>query len=194
MKKLIILLIFIWPISSIGATEFKTKIAHYKLFDSLLDHVSYKEINKQIDLNKNFYETYEIDNTFVEIFFKTDVLWFDHLSFKIKPEDPEFIIYGIGAMINYQNKFEKCEWMFDFETKHLSKYSDLRLFDTYEGKHQIDPSGNSYIKQNFYVNKDDINVEISCTDFDVSVQTATDNHDYFGFYIYTDEVRHWFND
>ena len=190
----ILLIIFITTIItvSVKADTFETKLGTYSLFDSLLKNFSENKIKTQVQRNLDFYEAYGSDNSFVEIFFKNnDYMWFDYRSFTVKPDDPDFIIYGLSGMKIYQDDFDKCLNMFEFETLHLAKYSDLKKIDDYEGSHPIDPSGKSYLKQYFYENKDGINVEISCADFDPSVQNETDNPDFFGFYIYTEEVNDW---
>ena len=35
-------------------------------------------------------------------------------------------------------------------------------------------------------------VELQCADFDTSVQKNGDNEDYYGIYIFTEEVEDWF--
>jgi hypothetical protein len=190
----IILGIFLLSLISLNvkADTFETKLGTYSLFDSLLNNFSEKKITTQVKRNLDFYEVYGTDNSFVEVFFKNnDYMWYDFRSFTVKPDDPNFIIHGLGGIKTYEDEFDKCLWMFDFETLHLAKYSDLEKIDTYEGSHPFDPSGKSFLKQSFYENKDGINIEIQCADFDQSVQNENDNADFFGFYIYTDEISNW---
>ena len=88
--------------------------------------------------NLDFYEAYGGDNSFVKIFFKNnDYMWFDYRSFTVKPDDPNFIIYGLSGMINYQDDFDECLNMFEFETLHLAKYSDLEKLMIMRGSHLL---------------------------------------------------------
>jgi len=193
MNKIILIFFLLSLVSfNVKAKTFETKIGTYSLFDSLLNNFSEKKITTQVKRNLDFYESYGSDTSFVEVFFKNnDYMWYDYRSFTVKSDDPNFTIHGMSGIKNYQDAFDKCLWMFDFETLRLAQYSNLEKIDTYEGSHHIDPSGKSFLKQAFYENKDGINVEISCADFDPSVQSETDNPDFFGFYIYTDEVSNW---
>ena len=177
---------------SISEYEIHDKL---KIGDSLLKQYSEENINLQVKRNLDFYSIYGMDSTFVEVFFKSNIFLYDAFSFYIKPKDPAFIIYGIGGIKDYPDKFTKCLELLESENKRITKEFRVIPWDSYYGEHPIDPSGKSFNKSYSFISviqSDNLTIDIECSDFDKSVQTETDNRDFYGTYIYTDEVYDWF--
>ena len=195
MKKIfIIICIFCCSINANASKYFDLKINNIKIGESLLQYYTHSEITKEIKYNLDFYKVYEIDNTFVEIFFTTKNKFFKHSSFFIKPNDPDFIIYGLSGSVVYLNKIEECYQYLSNQQKIFDAYKNTEIFDEYDGAHPIDPSGKSILRQLFYSTQlPNITLELSCADYDPSVQDYDLNKDYFGIYLYSDEVVNWFN-
>ena len=195
MKKIFLIFIFVFFGYNANASQyFDLKINNIKIGESLLQYYSNEEIKEAIAYNLDFYKVYEIDNTFVELFFNIKNKDFKHTSFYVKPDDPEFIIYGLSGAKNYQNKINECyEYLSEQQIK-FNKYKNTEFFEEYDGAHPIDPSGKSLLRQLFYSTQlPNITLELSCADFDASVQEYDLNKDYFGIYLFTDEVSDWLN-
>ena len=100
----------------------------------------------------------------------------------------EFEEGHIGGAKNINVKSEA----FVTEIKKFSNYDNLTRYETFEGEHPIDPSGKSFVIQTFFETQAREIVELQCADFDSSVQKNGDNEDYYGIYIFTEEVEDWF--
>lgn len=181
-----------FSLNATASSNFNLKINNLGIGDSLLSEYSKSKIKSEIKRNIDFYSVYDIDNTFVELFFYSKLKDYEYISFYIKPNDPNYIIYGLSGLKNYQNKFDKCLIHLDKEIKKFSNYDNLTRYETFEGEHPIDPSGKSFVIQTFFETQAREIVELQCADFDSSVQKNGDNEDYYGIYIFTEEVEDWF--
>jgi hypothetical protein len=143
--------------------------------DSLLDYLSKEKILSEINSNEELY-SWLGKQKFGEVYWYKKFNTYDYLSFFVKPNDENFLIYGIFASFiteeinscyNTQNKIGN-------EISHL--FNNLkRDKDTYTLGG--DPSGKSKATYlNFQFNNGDT-IEITCYDFDPSVQTEVLNLD-----------------
>ena len=109
MKKLsIYLFLFILSFSiSSHANDIKEfEIEGISIGDSLLDHLSEKEIIKEIKINKPTYNY--LNEDFGEVYlFETGDKYYA-LSFMVKPKDKYFNIYSVTGLVDYDNKIEQC--------------------------------------------------------------------------------------
>ena len=192
MKKLILIFSLLISFNISAKSSFDLEINNLSIGDSLLKEFSRTQIKNEIKRNLDFYSTYELDHTFVEVFFYSKTNKYEYVSFYVKPNDPHYKIHGLSGIKMYQDKIEACLGYLDKQVNLFSTYKNLTQYETFEGEHPIDPSGKSYVKQTFFETKEGEIIELQCADYDPSVQKNGDNGDYYGIYIITPEVEDWF--
>ena len=161
MKTLLTLLVLLFSSSVFSDDIADFQIEGVSIGDSLLDYMSEDEIISEIEWSKNWY--YYKNNDFAEIYYFKKGEIYEYLSFLIKPNDKNYLIYGIYGNLN--NDIEEClkmktnivkefELMFPSANKKDSKFSP-----------SFDKTGKSKIYySNFQFNmKDQIRVE--CYDY-----------------------------
>ena len=189
MKTLLTLFVLLFSSSVVAEDISDLKINGIGLFESLSKHYSKNEIEKNIKINKDFYTEYGYDDTFIELSFFVNG-YYDAMAFYIKPEDPEFIIWGINGKKEFNN-FNRC---LDKKQREEKKLTDT-FFDSkisyFKGPHGLDPSGKSHVESTFLLLDSEIHIEISCYDFDKSMQNEGANWDHFAIYIDSKELLSW---
>ena len=159
--------------------------------ESLLNYTSRSNIKNEIANNWDWYEDVGIDNKFVEVFFWSKNSKFENVSFFIKPDDPNFIVYGISGTSDIE--FDKCLSLQNLTHEDFLTYSNIDFDYSIEDKHPSDPTGKSYYKSIYFdVSNNNYQIEINCTDFDKSMQRDGNNQDYFGIYAVSPEIIEWF--
>ena len=132
--------------------------------DSLLDHLSKKEISYEINESSNtfFYK----QNKFVAIHVpgSQNSETYDHVGVTIKPNDKKYIIHEIKGYLNFPNKLEDClkkRDSIDSELSEVFKEAE-RTSDTIS--HAFDKSGKSRQYSVWYT-FDTGFIEITCHDW-----------------------------
>ena len=109
MKKLSTYLLLI--IFSFSAPSYAEDISEYQIEgisvgDSLLDHMSKEEIITQIENNKPLYH-YTTDE-FGQVYKYDGLQTYFMMSFFVKPDDKNFIIYAIGGSLPHTEDINSC--------------------------------------------------------------------------------------
>ena len=159
--------------------------------DSLLDYLSKDEIINEIEANKSTYNY--LNNDFGEVYLYGNFENYDYLSFFVRQNDKEYIIFSIAGLINYDEKFDVCllkqkeiENEFSKMFKNAKKVKQNFEFDW-------DPTGES-ISQNvqFFFSSGN-NVEVNCTKYKKSLKIKNNWSDGLQILINKKEVINWFD-
>jgi len=189
MKTLLTLFVLLFSSSVVAEDISDLKIDGIGLYENLSNHYSEIIIKKEVKKYIDKYAKFGLDHSFIELSFwgKSD---YEALAYFIKPEDPEYIIWGINGKKRYIN-INKC---FD-EKDNIEKQISYVFPDTkksyYNGPHNLDPSGKSTVESTFILLQSGINIELTCYDFDRSMQKQGENWDHFAIYIDSKELLLW---
>ena len=170
------------------------KMEELSLGDSLLNFYNKKQIIEEMNSEYAFFYK---DNKFVklsigktnEFYMKTNLKIYDEIGVTIKPDDKNFIIYGLSGDILCQDDIQYCY------TKQKKIISDLKVFfnndviiDKYEDKHWVDETGKSIVKVTEILSKNkkllisvsvyDMNEDLGYAD-QVSVEIASNEYEKF---------------
>ena len=159
--------------------------------DSLLNHMSEKEIEKEIEKNKYMYEYFE-EEIFGEVYLSSNSFQiYDYLSFFVKLNDEKYTIYSVRGIISYDEKFSECYKKQDSVIKELSsmfntsnKFSDL-------SKHTIDPSGKSTVKSIGFNLNFGGRILTECTKFEKKLKLKNNWGDSFAVMLDSKDVVDW---
>ena len=159
--------------------------------DSLLDYLSKEEIIKELEITKSYYNY--LNNDFGEVYSFNKFETYNHLSFKIKPKDKDYIIYSIKGSILYDDKLEQCftkqkkiEKEFSSNYKNAKKINATHEFDW-------DPTGES-VSHNIEFNLvSGGKISTNCTKYKKSLKIENGWSDTLQVIIDTKEVINWFN-
>jgi len=169
MKKTLIILILLFS-SSVFADDISDyQIEGISVGDSLLDYLSKEKILSEINRNEKLY-SWIGEQKFGEVYWYKKFNTYDYLSFFVKPNDENFLIYGIfGSFIEEEiNSCYKSQNKIGNEISNI--FNNLKRE---KGTYTLggDPSGKSKATYlNFKFNNGD-RIEITCYDYDQSVQT-----------------------
>jgi hypothetical protein len=189
MKKLSIYLFLIFfsfhlPSYSNDLKEFV--IEDMSIGDSLLDHISKEEIKKfNIDSNNNsvFKRIQLLSNDFSLL--KT----YDGMHIWIDPNDKDYLIHGIEAMLIFKNDISNCLFKKDEILKEISgMFKNNKQKSKENENHSQDKSGKSKTFRNFIsINQSSkyYELELACYDWSEEMQFL----DHFRISIITDKVN-----
>ncbi len=164
------------------------------LGDSLLNFFNKKQITTE--MNSGYAYFYK-DNKFVklaigtsnEYSMKTNLKTYDEIAVTIKPDDKNFIIYGLSGDIMCKENIKYCY------TKQKEIISDLKVFfnnniiiDEYEDPHWIDDTGKSIVNVKEILSKNeelliavsvyDMNEDLDYSD-QISVEITSNEYENF---------------
>ena len=170
------------------------KVEGLSLGDSLLNFYNIKQITAEI--NSGYAHFYK-DNKFVklaigntnEFSMRTNLKIYDEIGVTIKPDDKNYIIYGLSGDILCQEDIQYCF------TKQKEIISDLKVFfnnniivNKYENTHWIDDTGKSIVNVIEILSKNkelliavsvyDMNEDLDYAD-QVSVEIASKEYESF---------------
>jgi hypothetical protein len=194
MKKLsIYLFLFILNFSiSSHANDIKEfEIEGISIGDSLLDHLSKKEIIKEIKINKPTYNY--LNEDFGEVYlFETGDKYYA-LSFIVKPKDKYFNIYSVTGLVNYDNKIEQC---FKKKKEIVKEFSLIfnnatQREDTLE--YDWDPTGESITYNTYFDFENGDFAAVSCAKFKKSLKIENNWVDGLSVKISKKEIIEWFD-
>ena len=193
MKKTLIILVLFLSLLGCEQVYIKDfKIEGIGLGDSLLDFFTKDKIKPQIEKNKNKYTQHGFNNKFVEVDYYAQEHTYDQLSFFIKPDDPKYIIYSLSGIINYEENIDQCyEKLNEVVKEFSSMFKDAEQFEV-EGNHSADITGKSTFKTVYFLVDTGERVDVSCYDFDKTMQIKGDNKDGLSIFIDSLEFSEWF--
>ena len=194
MKKLsyIILVFYIFNFSKLYSNDIRDfQIEGISIGDSLLNHLSVKEIKAEIKENKSTY-AYLTEN-FGEVYLYRDFKEYDRLSFFIKPKDENYTIYSIAGAISFDDKLNQCfAKQKEIEDQFSSIFTNAKK-RKYSTKFEFDKSGES-VSHNitFLLNTGDF-FEVNCTKYKKSFKEKNNWHDSLQVTINRKEISEWFS-
>ena len=194
MKKLsayLFLFLFSFSAPSFAEDIFEYQIEGFSIGDSLLDHLSKKEIINEIEANKPTYNF--LNDDFGEVYLFGNFNTYDSLSFKVKTTDKNYTIYAIKGAILYDDKLEQCfakqkeiEKEFSLIYKNATKSKETAEFPW-------DPTGES-VTHNIYFDFDaGHSISVNCAKYKKSLKIENNWQDALQVIIQSKEVIDWFN-
>ena len=194
MKKLstyLFLIIFSFSASSFADDLSEYQIEGISIGDSLLDHLSKKEIITEIEVNKPSYNYLTED--FGEVYLFSNFDTYDNLSFFVKPKDKHYTIYAIKGGILYDDKLEQCfAKQKEIEKEFSSNYKNVKK-RKYSLKLTLDPTGESVTHNIAFTFDSGDYIEINCTKYKKSLKIENNWKDALQVLIQSKEVIDWFN-
>ena len=178
MKKLsayLFLILFSFSAPSFADDISEIQIEGISLGDSLLDYMSREEITTEIEINKPAYSYLTDEFGEVYLFRKFEI--YDHLSFFVKPNDKNYIIYLIKASIVYDDNIKQCYAKqkeiveeFSLSYKNTKKVEETFVFPW-------DPTGKSNVRNTFlYFDSGDV-ITVSCAEYEKSLKIKNNLED-----------------
>ena len=196
MKKLLAILILgLFFITSSQADDIRDfQIEGMSIVDSLLDYVSEEKIKSEIKINKSVYQYLKNKDKFGEVYIHNDENFktYQKVSFFVKPDDRNYIIYFIRGMLDYVEDIDGCLNKQKEIAKEIAKI--LPKFDRRESnfKSQRDPSRQSIFNQVIFELKTGDNIVISCSDWEESLRKKNNWTEGLSVAIQKKEVKDWF--
>ena len=157
--------------------------------DSLLDHLSKEEIITGIERTKPAYNY--LTDEFGEVYLHDKFETYDQLSFKVKPNDNNYIIYSIKGSISYDDKLEQCfakqkEIVEEFSAlyKNARKVEETPVFP-------FDPTGKSKSHSIIFIFDSGDEIKVACTEYKKSLKIENNWEDSLQIVIAKKEVIAW---
>ena len=171
MKKLstyLFLVLFSFSAPSFADDISELQIEGISIGDSLLDHMSKEEIITQIENNKPLYH-YTTDE-FGQVYKYDGLQTYFMMSFFVKPDDKNFIIYAIGGSLPHAEDINSCykkmsEISKEFSATYKNAKKKERTFN-----HAVDQTGRSKVKEVNFIFKSGDKIKIICMDFEESLR------------------------
>ena len=192
MKKLstyLFLIFFSFQTSSLADDIRDFQIEGMSIGDSLLDYLSKEEITTGIERTKPAYNY--LTDEFGEVYLHDKFETYDQLSFKVKPNDNNYIIYSIKGSISYDDKLEQCfakqkEIVEEFSAlyKNARKVEETPVFP-------FDPTGKSKSHSIIFIFDSGDEIKVACTEYKKSLKIENNWEDSLQIVIAKKEVIAW---
>ena len=186
--KILILTLILFFSSSLTAEDISDfEIEGISIGDSLLEYMTESEIKSEIKWSKDHY--YYKTEEFAEVYRFKKGIQYEYLSFLIKPNDKEFLIYGIYG--NIDNNIDECLKI----KKNIVKEFDLILLEANKIESKFNPSfdktGRSVIYYtDFEFNSDD-EIKIECYNYSESYAEKRNVTDGLSISLHSYETIPW---
>ena len=157
--------------------------------DSLLDHLSREEIITEIESNKPSYNY--LTDEFAEVYLNGNFEIYDLLSFFVKPDDKNYIIYDIRGGIHYDDDIKQCYPKQKEIVKELSLLykTSRKVEETYV--FPWDPTGKSSVRNTLlYFDSGDV-ITVSCAEYEKSIKIKNNLVDNLSVSISKKQVIYW---
>lgn len=192
MKKLstyLFLILFSFSTPSFGDDISEYQIEGISIGDSLLDHLSKEEIANEIEVNKPTYNY--LTDEFGEVYLSGNFEIYDTLSFFVKPNDKNFIIYDIRGLVEYDDNIEQCyakqkEIVEEFSLSYENAGKE-------EGKFVFpwDPTGKSNVLNIIFTFNSGDTLAVSCAEYEKNLKIQNNWVDNLSISISKKEVDNW---
>ena len=158
--------------------------------DSLLSYMSEDQILSELIRNKDLYY-YKTKKKFNEVYLYNEFKNYSYISFFLKPGDKKYIIQAIYGDVDIAQDILVCYQKQNEIADDLNNiFDDLRV-DKGTYKLGADPSGKSKATFiNWKFSNGDI-IEVTCYDYDKSIQVGNLNHDGLDIAVNRSEVYKW---
>ena len=196
MKILLTLFVLLFS-SSVFADDISDfEIEGISIGDSLLDYFTEEEIHKEIESNSEQYKYLNNTTKFGEIYifkgenFKT----YENLSFFVKPEDKNYIIFAIRGMLDYVEDLEGCLKKQKEIENEIVKI--LTQFNKREGTlvSKLDPSGKSISYHTELSLKTGGDIDIRCSNWEENLRKKNNWTEGLSVAMTTKEFSDWITD
>ena len=190
MMKTLLTLFVLFFSSSVFAEDISDfQIEGMSVGDSLLDYFSEKEIIDEIEINKYMYE-YTTDE-FGEVYKYDGLQTYFNISFFVKPEDKNFIIYAIYGTLPHENNINNCyQKMNEISKEFIIIFKSAKKLDQ-NYNHPVDPSGRSKVKKTYFLFNNGDEIEIMCLDFEENLRLKNNWSDGLNISIGRKEFNDW---
>ena len=191
MKTLIFSFFLFFSLNTLADKISDFQIEGISVGDSLLDHLSEKEILKQIDDNKYMYNY--LNEDFGEVYLFNNLITYDRMSFFVRPKDKKYIIFSIKGSISYDNQLSACFIkQKEIEKEISSNYMKTERI-TEELEFPFDPSGESITYNTYFIFESLDLLRVACTKYKKELKNKHNWEDSLQVLITTKEVAEWFN-
>ena len=165
------------------------EIAGMSIGDSLLDYMSEKEIKEGIERTRDMYQF--TTDEFEEVYKYDGLQTYFYVSFFVKPDDKNFIIYGINGGFPHEKDINSCyKKMSEISKEFSATYKNAKKNeDTFNNPG--DPTGRSKMKQVNFIFKSGDKIKIVCTDFEENFRIKNNLIDGLDIIIQSKEVTDW---
>ena len=192
MKKLSTYLFLI--LFSFSAPSFANDISEYQIEgisigDSLLDHLSREEIITEIEVNKPTYNYLTDDFGEVYLYGKSETYYV--ISFFVKPNDKNYIIYFIKGSLVYDDNIKQCyakqkEIVEEFSVL----YKNTRKVEE-TARSPLDPTGKSTSRYTEFIFDSGDIITVYCSEYEKSLKIKNNWRDGLTVEISTKEHSKW---
>ena len=192
MKKLLGILVLglLWCNVGFADDISEYQIEGISIGDSLLDHLSKEKIITEIEVNKIGYDY--LTDEFGEVYLYSKFEIYDHLSFFVKPNDKNYIIYMIKASLRYDDNIKQCyakqkEIVEEFSVlyKNTRKVEKTATFP-------FDPTGKSNTRYVQFIFDSGDAITVSCKEYEKSLKIKNNWADALSVEISKKAVEDWF--
>ena len=181
MKKLlaiiILILCFITPSQAESIRDFQ--IEGMSLRDKLTDYLSLEKIRKN---QKDWYRTkkfFPVQINASELKSKT----YDQIEFQLKPNDNNFIIYGLSGVIHFSNDYpnnindcykKQNELMSDLKIM-FDQVPNIKIQQPKKYRHGVDKISKSYFTRGSFISPSGDRINVDCNDYSKAFSENNDN-------------------
>jgi hypothetical protein len=159
--------------------------------DSLLNHLSEKEIIEEMEINKPSYNY--LNSDFAEVYLFKEFKNYKSLSFFVRPNDKKYIIYFIKGSNPYDNELDQCLMKQQEIAKEFSKIFNNAKKDEYSLKYDFDKTGKSKTYNvTFYLESGGY-AEINCSKYEKNIKKEYNFNDSLQVVIGAEEILNWFD-
>ena len=189
MKTLLTLFVLFF-LSSVLADDISDfEIEGMSIGDSLLDYMSEEEIKKELKSNQYLYK--HLNDQFGQVYIFDGLKKYDRVSFFVKNNDKEYIVYNIRGSIYYINKLEKClAKQLEIKNQFSNQFKETKITEG-DFKYRQDPTGRSigYEVRFSFVSGDSI--IINCSDFEENLRIKNNWTEGLNISLVKKEVIDW---
>lgn len=192
MKILLTLFVLLFSSSVVADDILDLQIEGISIGDSLLDHLSEKEIKEELRVNKFFYDYLE-QGQFGEVYLYKDLKLYDHVSFMVKYNDKKYTIHSIRGSIYYDDNINEC---YSMQNEIVNEYSEIykeaeKSEVTEKYPTSFDPSEKSNIRISVFKFKSGDDIQVDCKYFEKNLKAKNNWVDSLSVSISTFEVVNW---
>tara|TARA_B100001758_G_C18150014_1_gene473529 strand:- start:54 stop:638 length:585 start_codon:yes stop_codon:yes gene_type:complete len=188
MKTLLTLCVLLFSSSVVADDISDFQIEGMSVGDSLLDYMTEEEIKNEIRVNRYMYNY--LTDEFGEVYLFNEIKNYDYMSFFVKTDDKNYLIYGLRGVIKINN-LEKC---LEKQNKLLSDSKEVIPNSEPEIEnidHPVDPTGKSKIYSKFiYLNSGDF-IRVACNMFEKKLAKKNNWNSGLTLFIGKEELEYW---
>jgi len=154
--------------------------------DSLLKYYDKSSIE---DLNKTIYPA---SDKFYQIEIKSNESDYDSISFSLKKNDNDYIIYEFGVTKFFDNNLKACKKFMNTKLTDIESITKNLKKNTYEFKYPIDDKKSIAYITDFILN-DDSTIRAYCVNWSVVSEKERNFEDNFSLTLSSNEYEDWLN-